>query len=214
MAVIPKNRPLINPQYYDMRKGELEDEFPAIPDRPKIQRVVVVCAADEEIPTNLLQATKKAAQPATTAADRNIPLFLLISKVDKMVGDANAEGLSRRIHNARDTLKLDATNYFFEEATLYHEQTNAVNDPGMASNDSTDEPLLRLLFNILDPQLRVVYTEPRPEPTLAGELKKSGKRRYIRIKERVTELCPLWIVEAILLGLVAIVIGIVLLNIK
>ncbi|KAI8517307.1 hypothetical protein Bbelb_058880 [Branchiostoma belcheri] len=102
---------------------------------PKIQRVVVVCAADEEIPTNLLKATKKAAQPATTAADRNIPLFLFISKVDKMVGDANAEGLSRRIHKARDT--LDATNYFFEKATLYHEQTNAVNDPGERTDEST-----------------------------------------------------------------------------
>ncbi|XP_019637468.1 PREDICTED: uncharacterized protein LOC109479871 [Branchiostoma belcheri] len=209
---IPENQPLTNPEYFEMCKEELEDEFPVIPDGPKIQRVVVVCAADEEIPTNLLKATKKAAQPATTAADRNIPLFLFISKVDKMVGEANAEGLSRRIHKARDT--LDATNYFFEKATLYHEQTNAVNDPGMASNDSTDESLLRFLFNILNPTLRLVYAKPRPEPIL-GDLRRANRRKYIRTKRWVRKnLCPLWIAEAILLGLVAIVIAIVYLNRK
>eukprot|EP00058_Branchiostoma_floridae_P015744 XP_002601232.1 hypothetical protein BRAFLDRAFT_95011 [Branchiostoma floridae] len=137
---IPENQPLINPEYFEMCKEELEDEFPAVQGGPTIQRVVVVCAADEEMPVNLLQATKKAAQPATTASDRNIPLFLLISKVDKMVGDANKDDLSRRIRSARDT--LDATNYFFEKATLYHEQTNRDNDPGsrsrhtMATQDS------------------------------------------------------------------------------
>ncbi|XP_078616762.1 uncharacterized protein LOC144885033 [Branchiostoma floridae x Branchiostoma japonicum] len=115
---IPENQPLINPEYFEMCKEELEDEFPAVPGGPKIQRVVVVCAADEEVPVNLLQATKIAAQPATTASDRNIPLFLFISKVDKMVGDANEADLSRRINSARNTLDVRRNKLLFRESYL------------------------------------------------------------------------------------------------
>ncbi|XP_066296808.1 uncharacterized protein [Branchiostoma lanceolatum] len=205
---IPENQPLINPEYFEMCKEELEDEFPATQDGPKIHRVVVVCAADEEIPVNLLKATKMAAQPATTASDRNIPLFLFVSKVDKMVGEANERDLSRRVQSARDT--LDATNDFFQKATLYHEQTNQVNDPGMASNNETDESLLRLLVNMLNPQLRQVFAEPRSEPAFY-ELRRRWRRKRIRTMRWMRKnLCQaILIIVTIFVCLVAIAIALI-----
>ncbi|CAH1240457.1 Hypp6033 [Branchiostoma lanceolatum] len=156
---IPENQPLINPEYFEMCKEELEDEFPATQDGPKIHRVVVVCAADEEIPVNLLKATKMAAQPATTASDRNIPLFLFVSKVDKMVGEANERDLSRRVQSARDT--LDATNDFFQKATLYHEQTNQVNDPASVDTFRDGFDYLPAKFHqwVDDPEAHVLVAE-------------------------------------------------------
>ncbi|CAH1240378.1 Hypp6000 [Branchiostoma lanceolatum] len=163
-----------------MTVRELREEFDTVVEENRFHRLLLLCAADETVSENLLTLIK-----TTTSAHknmgRNIPIFLAMSKADRIKDDQRE--YRKRKETAERLLNLGGNMQRSTELTLYHVAKEG-EDGGcdvdvygkFLQNEDIDKDLLILLINLLDPAFDrgLAYNEntdiePEVEPEPSSE---------------------------------------------
>ncbi|XP_078697300.1 uncharacterized protein LOC144925244 [Branchiostoma floridae x Branchiostoma belcheri] len=131
----------------DTTVADLQRRFPTRDVNRRIHRIVLAVEADRELPTNLMEAVQRVAQ----TEERDIPIFLLMTKLDK-IDESNMEEYGRRKADAIDALNLVREDQRFCETYLYcNEKCKRDSRNGFHSNKQIDEKLTTFCCNLTDP---------------------------------------------------------------
>ncbi|XP_019637898.1 PREDICTED: uncharacterized protein LOC109480174 [Branchiostoma belcheri] len=165
----------------------LRERFATVNEENRFHRLLFLCTCDNPAPENLLKLVKQ-----TTASPhnkgRNIPVFLVLSKMDKIKTNESTYKATKDM--AFNTLNLQGNKQRTTELSLYHAEIEG-KDEGcpldafnmFLPNEDIDRKLLILLCNLLHPafdrtvthgdKVEIKHVEPEKPPKKRNECKPS-----------------------------------------
>ncbi|XP_046344254.2 uncharacterized protein LOC124124988 [Haliotis rufescens] len=127
----------------------------------KVDRVVVVASAQEDLPMDLLEALVEVARPIRGRSRRGIPIFGVMTKCDLVDPEVDVD-YQHRERRFKDVLGLQGTPRFLR-CINYCSDIDPDNNMIFTSYPYIDVPVLRLMTQICDPAIEVVHQhEPYP----------------------------------------------------
>ncbi|XP_066297158.1 uncharacterized protein [Branchiostoma lanceolatum] len=152
------------PELLKLKTQQLEKKFPTVDQKRRFHRVIMVCEADKDIPENLV---KTVARSAKTYDGRQVPIFVLFSKMDRPVVP---EEYAIRRQEALKAFQLEGNLERLFETSLYsdfNENCSRQRDKRFNRNEEIDSALLTMWRVLLNPAYNVTlrwsgrsYEEP------------------------------------------------------
>ncbi|XP_041373202.1 uncharacterized protein LOC121386390 [Gigantopelta aegis] len=168
---IPENENLKNVYDYLTRQREDASIIPKYIrtyDHLKVDRVIVVCSANEEVPEHLLDSVMRAARPFDGPAKRNIPIFCAMTKSDTV--DETGDPIVRQRRNAViASLGLQGSEHRFAMCTNYCSAVDPFDLRLEQTLPGLDVPVLKFFTQVCDPVIAVDHANQNYPWTLYGK---------------------------------------------
>ncbi|XP_021360781.1 uncharacterized protein LOC110455147 [Mizuhopecten yessoensis] len=109
----------------------------------KVDRIIVVAAATQPIPKNLIQCVMKAARPTSDRFTREIPVFGVLTKFDQV--DESGKIFKDRKQNFIESLSLVGATHRLAQCVNYCDDIDPISARTQQTLPDVDVPILRFM---------------------------------------------------------------------
>ncbi|XP_041369346.1 uncharacterized protein LOC121383405 isoform X1 [Gigantopelta aegis] len=175
---LPEGESLAEAEHYYRDNGMkgLMEKYSSNDEKLKVDRIIFVSAAKNQVPVNLIKAVIRAARPLGTKENpmkRTIPIYGVMTKADKVGGPELSQSEYDETEKAFiEALGLQGSRHRFLLCQNYCDDVDVDKKRTETLLPALDIPVLQFMIQVCDPVIRVInegeaYSSTRP--TEAGQ---------------------------------------------